>query len=156
VVVVAVVGYQLLPRNGGIGGPGPSPTPSLLARGAFTVASYTTTIDATGAGTSVSGTMHASNGDGAFTVALKCERTIEGLRWIGGDVTESTSPTNAPVGSRTAIVVKPGTPVKAIFVFQMSDAPSSTCLAFFDAMRVAGEDIPGAVQPIVGTVELAP
>ena len=38
VLVVAVVGYQFLPRSGGIGGQptiAPSPSPALLARGTF-------------------------------------------------------------------------------------------------------------------------
>ena len=39
VLLVAVVGYQFLPRSGGVGGEptvAPSPSPSLLARGNFT------------------------------------------------------------------------------------------------------------------------
>ena len=156
VLVLAVVGYQLIPKNGGIGGPAASPSPSLLAKGTFTVVGYATTIDAIGAGTNVSGTLHASNSEGAFTVALKCGRTVDGLHWIAGDVTESTSLTNAPVGSRTGIVLKPGSPAKAIFIFQMSDPAYPSCLAFFDAMLASGDDIAGGVQPIAGTVQLAP
>jgi hypothetical protein len=102
--------------------------------------------------------MSASNSDGAFTVDLKCERTINGLRWIGGDVTESTSLENAPVGSRTAIILKPGSPVQAIFVFQMNDPRSATCQAFFDDMLVIApqSEIDAGLEPIEGTIELAP
>ncbi|HJP87540.1 MAG TPA: hypothetical protein VJ850_00695 [Candidatus Limnocylindrales bacterium] len=154
VLVLAVVGYQFIPRNGGIGGPGPSPTPSLLAKGTFTVVGYTTTIDATGSGSNVSGTMTASSSQERFTVALQCERTIDGLRWIGGDVTDSTSRENAPVGTRTAILLKPGSPVEAIFVFEMNDPRSTSCLAFFDDMdRLLG---PAVTEPIAGTLQLAP
>ena len=156
VLVVAVAGYQLLPRSG-IGGPGPtiapSPTPAPLAKGTFTVVGITTTLDATGAGSNVSGSMTAGNSQGEFTVDLQCERTIDGLRWIGGDVTQSTSLQNAPVGSRTAIVLKPGAQVEAIFIFQMNDPRSASCLAFFDDMLKLGAI---STEPIVGTVQLAP
>lgn len=155
VLVVAVVGYQLLPRSGGIGGPGPSPTPSLLAKGTFTVNGINATLDAIGAGTNVSGTLTGSNSDGAYKVALKCEKTIAGLRWIGGDVTESTNLQNAPVGSRTAIVLKPGSPVKATFIFQMQDPASTSCLAFFNDMLALGP-IEGNLGTVAGTVEVAP
>jgi hypothetical protein len=158
VVVIAFAGYQFLPRNGGIGGPGPttspSPTPSLLAKGTFVVAGHNVTLDAAGSGSDVSGTMAvASADDGSFTVAQECSRTIEGVLWIGGDVTESTSVRNAPKGTRVAIVLKPGSPAEGIFVFQMSDPRSASCLAFFDDMRRLG---PILTQPIAGTVQLAP
>ena len=157
VLVVAVVGYQLLPGRGGFGGQPtlpPSPSPSLLAKGTFAVNGINVTIDAIGAGTNVSGTLTGSNTDGAYTIDLKCEKTIDGQRWIGGDVTQSTNLQNAPVGSRTAIVLKPGSPVAATFIFQMSDPASASCLAFFDDMlALAPID---TFSPIAGTVELAP
>ncbi len=158
VALVAFVGYQLLPRSGGVGGQptvAPSPTPSLLATGTFQVAGYNTTLDATGSGTNVSGTLRASSSEGGFTVALKCERTTDGIRWIGGDVTESTRLDDAPVGSRTAILLQQGTPAKGIFVFQMSDPASASCLAFFDDMLKVGP-FGDELQQITGTVELAP
>jgi hypothetical protein len=157
VLVIAVVGYQLLPRNGGVGGSptiAPSPTPSLLAKGTFEVNGINTTLDATGSGTNVSGTLTGSNSDGAYTVDLKCEKTIDGRRWIGGDVTRSTNLQNAPVGSRTAIVLKPGSPVEGTFIFQMSDPASASCLAFFDDMLALGPI--DTMSPINGTVQLAP
>jgi len=159
VLVVAIAGYQLLPRGGGVGGQptvAPSPSPSVLARGMFVVVGYTTTIDATGSGTNVSGTLQASNRDGAFTVALHCERTIDGLRWIGGDVTESTDLDNAPVGSRTAVILQQGSPAKAIFYFQMHDPASASCLAFFDDALKGGPLTDDMLEPITGTVQLAP
>jgi hypothetical protein len=156
VVLVAVVGYRFLPGNDGVGGPGPSPTPTLLAKGTFFVVGYNTTLDATGTGTNVSGSLHASNDKEAFTVALQCERTIDGVRWIGGDVTESTSLENAPVGSRTAIILQQGSPAKAIFYFQMNDPASASCMAFFDDALKGGPLTDDALQPITGTVQLAP
>jgi hypothetical protein len=157
VLVVALVGYQFLPRNGGIGGQptvAPSPTPSFLAKGTFVVNDINTTLDATGAGTNVSGTLTGSNSDGAYTVDLKCEKTINGRRWIGGDVTRSTNLQNAPLGSRTAIVLQPGSPVEGTFIFQMRDPASASCLAFFDDMLALGPI--DTLSPIAGTVQLAP
>ena len=72
-----------------------------------------------------------------------------------GDVTESTSLENAPVGSRTAILLQQGTPAKGIFVFQMNDPASASCLAFFDDMSKLGP-LGDSLQQITGTVQLAP
>ena len=157
VLVVAVVGYRFLPGNGGVGGQptiAPSPTPSLLARGTFIVQGFSTTLDATGSGSNVSGSM-STTGTGTFTTDLECERTINGLRWIGGDVTAS-SYSAAPKGTRAAILLQPGSPVRGIFVFQMNDPDSASCQAFFDDMLALGEDINAGLEPIIGTVELAP
>jgi hypothetical protein len=165
VLVVAVVGYQFLPGNGGIGGQptiAPSPSPALLARGTFKTpwlaAGAEVELDATGGASSVTGSMVVTVGSAGFTVDLECTRTTNaGLIWIGGDVTESANFTYAPKGTRTAIVFKRGTPVKAIFVFQMDDPRSASCLAFFDDMSPIGGEISEAdLQPIEGTVELGP
>ena len=160
VLVVAVVGYQFLPRAGGPGGQPtitPSPSAALLARGTFTAtvgSGYTVVLDATGADSSVSGSMVVSQGTKGYTVDLECTRTIDGLLWIGGDVTESTY-SEAPAGTRAAIVFKRGSPVKAIFVWQMPDPRSASCQAFFDDM-IAGDDVRAGMEPIEGTLELGP
>lgn len=164
VVVVAVAGYQFLPRNDGIGGQptiAVSPSPALLARGTFTVHvgdGYTVDLDATGGASSVTGSMIVSQAtNGGFTVDLECTRTIDGLLWIGGDVTESTY-SEAPADTRAAIVLKRGSPVEAIFVWQMNDPRSASCQAFFDDMIAPGGtgDIQAGMGPIEGTVELGP
>ena len=164
VLVVAVVGYQFLPRTGGIGGQptiAPSPSPALLARGTFTVQvgdDYTVVLDATGGASSVTGSMIVSNPtNGGYTVDLECTRTIDGLLWSGGDVTESTN-SDAPAGTRAAIVFKRGSPVEAIFVWQMNDPRSASCQAFFDDMIANGGagDLPAGMGPIEGTIELGP
>lgn len=164
VLVAAVVGYQFLPRDGGIGGQptiAPSPSQALLARGTFTAqvgGGYTVDLEATGGGSSVTGSMivsHATNG--GYTVDLECTRTIDGLLWIGGDVTESTN-SDAPAGTRAAIVLLRGSPVKAIFAWQMNDPRSASCQAFFDDMIPSGGtgEIQAGMEPIEGTVELGP
>jgi hypothetical protein len=164
VVVVAVVGSLFLPRSGGPGGQPtitPSPSPALLARGTFTVHvgdGYTVDLDATGADSSVIGRLVVTKQTGgAFTVDLECTRTIDGLVWIGGDVTESTN-SEAPAGTRAAIVLKRGSPVKAIFAWQMNDPRAASCEAFFDAI-VALEgsgNIQAGMGPVEGTLELGP
>jgi len=158
VLVVALAGYQLLPRNGSVGGPttGPSPTPTLLAQGTFVVKGFNTTLDATGAGSSVSGTMRVvPPGGGVMAVDLQCERTIDGLLWIGGDITEQTADMSAQKGTRAAIVFDPVAPVKAVFAFQFNDPRSATCLAFFDDILALGP-LDSSLEPIQGTVTLNP
>ena len=160
VLVVAVVGYQFLPQNGGPGGQpttAPSPSQALLARGSFTAQvgnGYTVDLDATGGGSSVTGRMIVSQGTAGYTVDLECARTIDGLLWIGGDVTQSTYK-DAPAGTRAAIVLERGTPVKAIFAWQANGPRSASCQAFFDDV-IAGDDVRPGLAPITGTVELGP
>lgn len=165
VLVVAVVGYQFLPGNGGVGGQptiAPSPSQALLARGSFTAqvgGGYTVDLDATGGASSVTGSMTVSSHEtnGSFTVDLECTRTIDGLLWIGGDVTESTY-SEAPADTRAAIVLERGSPVKGIFVWQMNDPRSASCQAFFDDMIATGGagDLRAGLKPIEGTLELGP
>jgi hypothetical protein len=164
VLVVAVVGYQFLPGSGGVGGQptiAPSPSQALLARGTFTVHvgdGYAVDLDATGGASSVTGSMIVSHPTkGGFTVDLECTRTIDGLLWIGGDVTESTY-SEAPADTRAGIVLERGSPVKGIFVWQMNDPRSASCQAFFDdiiAVEGAG-NIRSGLGPIEGTLELGP
>ena len=162
VLVLAFVGYQFLPGNGGIGGKptiAPSPSPALLARGSFTAlvgGGYTVDLDATGGAPSVTGSMTVANGtNGRYTVDLECTRTIDGLLWIGGDVTESTN-SDAPAGTRAAIVLKRGSPVQAIFAWQMNDPRSASCQSFFDNIIASTGDIEAGMEPITGTLELGP
>jgi hypothetical protein len=99
---------------------------------------YTVDLDATGGASSVTGSMVVSHAiNGGFTVDLECTRTIDGLLWIGGDVTQSTY-SETPAGTRAAIVFERGFPVKAIFVWQGSDPRSASCQAFFDDMIASG------------------
>ena len=164
VLVVAVVGYQFLPGNGGVGGQptiAPSPSQALLARGTFTAqvgGGYAVDLDATGEDSSVTGSMIVSQATkGGYTVDLECTRTIDGLLWIGGDVTESTN-SDAPAGTRAAIILKRGDPVEALFAWQMDDPPSASCQAFFDDMIALDPtaDPRAGMEPIEGTVELGP
>ena len=83
---------------------------------------------------------------------------LDGRVLIGGDTTDSTS-VYATKGARTAIVLKPGSPVHAVFEFEVVGRPAASCLAFLDAMidatitTVVGD---GALEPIEGTVEFDP
>jgi hypothetical protein len=160
VLVVAVAGYQFLPRSGGIGGQPtatPSPSPTLLAKGNFTTSGATVRLDATRAGDEVAGSMTVLGPEGDFTVDLQCERASgTGLLWIAGDVTSSTDSKNAPMNTRAGIVFQRGSPPKALFVFQMNDPRSATCEAFFDDLIAAegGEPDFAPLAPIVGTLQL--
>ena len=162
VLVVAVVGSQFLPRSGGTGGQpsiAPSSSPALLARGTFVAKGAETQLDATGADDGVRGTMGVAHDGMSFTVDLKCGRTADdGRILIAGDTTESTS-NFATTGTRTAIALKPGSPVVAAFEFEDPAAKAESCLAFLDAimdrpnLATLGPD---ALEPIQGTVQLAP
>jgi hypothetical protein len=157
-LLLAVAACQSLPGNGDTGGQpttAPSPSPALLASGTFRFPPMDAAVvlDATGDGSEVTGTMTVSNEAMSFTVDLECALTTEDDRiLIGGDTTESTFD-STPTGTRTAIVLKPGSPVQAIFAWQGSDlvrAPS--CMAFLEDMSAETT----GPAPIEGTVELGP
>jgi hypothetical protein len=169
VLLVAVVGYQFLPRSGSVGGqptPSPSPSPSLLARGTFTAHGITAELDATGSDADVAGTMSLSVGTGRATVDLECARTTaHGLIEIGGLVTDSTIDANTqdwhegfPEGRGVVITFEPGSPVKGIWWVSLADQPVASCAALFESLDSEGETLPGAVglDPIQGTVEFGP
>jgi hypothetical protein len=163
VLVVAVVGYQFLPRSAGVAGEptiSPLPSPTLLAQGNFHAKGADVELNATGDGDSVEGTMIVGDPDvPLFAVDLTCALTAEdGRILIAGDTTQSNSEWAAK-GEVTAIVLEPGSPVHAVFAFQ-SDAPSaSSCTEFLESIvdnhftTAIGD---GALEPIEGTVELRP
>jgi hypothetical protein len=171
VLIVAVLGYQFLPRSGGVGGEptiAPSPSPSLLARGTFTAQGITAELDATGSGADVAGTMALSQAgtSNSATVDLECARTTaEGLIQIGGLLTESAWDPNAqdwndgfPTGQRVAVTFEPGSPVKAIWFVTFADDGVASCAALFENMDSGDEILPGqpGFDPISGTVEFGP
>ncbi len=177
VLVVAIGGYQLLPGRSGSGGANATaaPSPALLARGNFMTDLYAVELEAIAQGPSVTGRMtvswdesleDASSVDGSFIVDLQCTRTTEdGMIMIGGVTTEvaGSGSVIAPVGSRAAVVLKPGSPVQATIWAQrgghvIAFAPS--CPASLDEQllweRGTHRDGESFLEPIEGTVELGP
>ena len=164
VLVIAVVGYNLLPGLG-VGGPSPtpSPSPSPLAVGSFISHGGQIELDATGEGSNVTGSMTYTDVNGAeighFAVDLACTRTTEsGLIMIGGPTTDSTNVDDyAPVGSNVALVLERGSPVKAVIWFEYPD-PQASCPAFLESIPDGPDSAfePAALEPIDGTLELAP
>ena len=159
VLLVAVVGYRFLPGNGGVGSRptiAPSPSPPLLAVGNFTSHGVTAQLDARGAGDSVTGILTVSEPGRQATVDLECSRKTGGLIIIGGLVGDSTFDDGFPAGRRVAVIFKPGSPVKAVWwIALVAEAPVDTCQALVDDMFKPEEAVPG-LEPIEGTVELAP
>jgi hypothetical protein len=160
VLVVAFAGFQLLPGSGGVGGEptiAPSPSPTLLARGAFTSHGVAAQIDATGSGDDVAGTLTVSDSGQDATVDLECARTTDdGLIEIGGLVTESTFDDGFPKDRRVAVIFEPGSPVKAVWRIALVAEPvDPSCQALFETMDKPGADDPRpGLEPIEGTVEL--
>jgi hypothetical protein len=157
VLVVAVVGYNVLPGRGGVGGP-----PAPLAKGSFISHGGQIELDATGDGADVTGSMTYTDvgGEetGSFTVDLACTRTTDGgLVLIGGPVTDSTVDL-APEGANVAIVLQRGSPVKAEIWLEGPDPHEPSCPAFLETVPDLGDPgrDPSALEPIEGTIELRP
>jgi hypothetical protein len=154
-LVVAVAGCQSGSGNGGTGGEptsASSPAPARLASGNFRFPPMDAAVvlDASGAGSDATGTLTVSNDEMSFAVDLECAlRTEDGRILIGGDTTESTFDTT-PKGTRTAIVLKAGSPVQAIFAWQGTDqARAPSCTAFLEDQSPDTVDL----VPINGTID---
>ena len=155
-VLLAAVGCQAGPGNRGSGQPtnAPSSSPAALASGTFRFPPMDAAVvlDAAGEGSDVTGTMTVSNEEMALSVDLECALTAEdGRILIGGDTTESTF-NETPTGTRTAIVLKPGSPVSAVFAWQGTDPAQPSCTAFLEDMSSGTTEL----APIEGTIELGP
>ena len=162
VLLLAVAACQSQPGSGDTGSQpatgrptsAPSSSPALIASGTFRFPPMAAAVvlDATGDGSDATGTMTVSGEAGSFTVDLECALTAEdGRILIGGDTAESTFD-DTPTGTRTAIVLKPGSPVQAVFAWQGTDPAQPSCLAFLEDMSAGTVDL----APIEGTVELGP
>ena len=163
VLVVAFAGFQLLPSSGGVGGEptiGPSPSPSVLARGTFRVKGTPVELNATGGGDSVGGTMTVSGdaGETMFVVDLECARiAADGRILIAGETTEAAA--WATKGTYSAIVIKPGSPAHGGFGFAEDASSANGCMGYLDEIidrHFATAIGDGALEPIDGTVELRP
>ena len=158
VLLVAVVGYNLLPGLG-VGGPGatPSPSPAPLAVGNFTSHGVVAQLDARGADASVTGSLTVSDAGMEATVTLECSRTYDGgMLAIGGLVTDSTFDDNFPAGRRVAVIFERGSPVKAVwYVALVAEPMVDSCRELVEDV-IDPEDFRPAMEPIEGTVELAP
>ena len=175
VLLVAVVGYNLLPGLG-IVGPGatPAPSPSLLARGNFIEHDWgRVEFEANRVGSSTTGRMTVGEGRGSgwpITVELQCTRTTEdGLVLIGGVTTNAPSELSAlyPVGSRAGIVLKRGPSVRAnVWVGSLTNVTATQttdCLTYLDAWLTfeqrtgpAGFEYPLRALDDEATVEFGP
>jgi hypothetical protein len=154
VLVVAFVGYQLLPTIAS------SSSSKLLASGTFNAKGAPVELDATRNGDSVTGTMTVADETGGtlFAVDLECARTAhDGRILIAGDTTEAAA--WATQGTYTAIVLKPGSPVRAAFGFGEDAASATSCAEYLDEIidqHFATAIGDGALEPIEGTVQLGP
>jgi hypothetical protein len=169
VLAIAILGLNLLPKSG-VGGPSatatPSPTASTvaLAEGTFSSHGGDIQLDATGGGTNVAGTMTYADSGGAhlggFVVDLACTRTTDrGLILIGGRVSDSTNAyvESAPVGKNVAIVLQPGSPVRAELSGEWDTSPHEPdCMTYLRSIPDLGDQArePNALEPIDGTIDL--
>jgi hypothetical protein len=160
VLVVALLGYQFLPGLG-VGTsptPSPAPTPAPLAVGNFISHGVTAQLDAHGTGAEVTGTLSVSDEGGSATVTLECTgKTSGGLIVIGGLVTDSTYVDYFPEGHRVGVIFERGSPVKAVWWVSLADeAPLTTCAALLEQVSETEDEAPAGMEPIEGSVELAP
>lgn len=134
VLVVAVLGYQLLPRSGGIGGqPTTAPTPSPTAAPGGTVhyeldgAPATTDVDVVADGTTVSGTAVTTlTTRGTHTVRLECVDR-DGDTWALAGTVEQTTVPGEDAGAWSAVIVRNGTPQQIAIWLSDPKAEGSDC-----------------------------
>jgi hypothetical protein len=139
----------------------PSASPAPLAKGSFGSHGGKIQLDVTGDGPTVTGKMiytdEGNAANGGFVVNLVCTRTTNaGLILIGGPIIEATNAyfESAPVGSNIALILQPGTPVKAEINVEHPDPHEPSCSEYLDS--ISDERPAGALEPITGTIELRP
>ena len=143
VVLAVVLGSRFLPADSGVGAPPETGSPSAAAApGAvsgqvtFTLGDTPVTIDmdAMADGSALSGTAVISFDTDEFTIDLECSRQFDDTTWIlGGTTTESTTD-NSPVGTRSAVLVRDGTPQELILWFE-DPPPADDCAGFVNGLQ---------------------
>ena len=175
VLVVAVVGYQFLPRSGGVGGQptiAPSPSPTLLARGSFAHMDWgPVEFEATREGSNVTGRMTIGLEDGTpadpekgfVGVDFQCGRTTEdGLMAIGGYSTDGAGLTFRvhEEGTLFALVLRRGSPINGQLwggtLENMPSTQTTDCLAYLDAWLPVARLNDPMLHELRGTVEFGP
>jgi hypothetical protein len=162
-ILVAVIAFAGCSGSAASQAPNPgataAPTVAPLAVGEFTSHGVTAKLDARGTGDDVAGTLTVSDTGQSATVDLECSRTAEGgLLMIGGLVTDSTFTEYFPKDHRVAVILRAGSPVQAVWwVTLPGEPPVESCRALMDDILAdAGNEAIEGLEPIDGTVQLAP
>lgn len=139
VLIVAVVGYQLLPRTGGTGGqPGPPTVLDGIVHYQSDGADATTEVDAVADGASVSGTaLTTFTVRGTHTVRLECAAR-DGDTWALGGTTEQTTLPGERAGDWSAVIVKDGSPQRIGIWLSDPKSEGTDCDGWLAAIDLAG------------------
>ena len=99
----------------------------------------TVEVAASAIGSRLAGTATVANAPDRFTIGLECFRMFDDTTWIlGGEIVESTS-AGQPVGTRTAVLVRDGSPQQVILWFEDAASPAGAgCPAFVNAILREG------------------
>jgi hypothetical protein len=148
VLVVAVIGYQLLPRAGGTGGqPGPPTVLDGTVHYRLDGAAATTEVDAVADGASVSGTAVSTfDFRGTHTVRLECAAR-DGDTWALGGTVDETSYPGERAGGWSAVIVKDGSPQRIGIWLSDTKSEGIDCAGWLSSIDLA--DIgPENFQPV--------
>ncbi len=97
--------------------------------------SATVNADASAIGSRLAGTATVAIASDRFTIGLECSRMFDDTTWIlGGEIIQSTSEGQA-VGTRSAVIVRDGSPQQVILWFEDPSSPAGAgCAAFVNAI----------------------
>jgi hypothetical protein len=165
VVVVIVIGTQLLPRTGGVGG-APSAEPTATPIGGSVefqldgapATSVVDVVTATADGSSVSGTAVTTFGSGAqHKVRLECAARDRD-RWGFVGTTEQTTVPGEQAGEWSGVFVQDGSPQQIGILMGVAKEPGDDCAAKFGGwdMSTMGLSNPVESGGLVPPPDLAP
>jgi hypothetical protein len=147
VLVTLVLGRALLPGGSNVGGPA-GPPATISGQVTYLLGDeITVDVDASANGSSLSGGATVSYGADQFTIGLHCARMFDDTTWmLGGEIDEST-PGGQPVGTRTAVIVREGSPQQVSLWF---DDPSAgaDCPAFLNGIPNDAVEGLGYLRPV--------
>jgi hypothetical protein len=141
VLLVAVAGYQLIPRTSGPGVAGSAPVSTPNPFGGTVQYQLdggpaTTEVDAVAVGASVSGTAVTTFREATHTVQLGCAAQKRGSWVLGGTVEKTTVP-GETAGYWSAVIVKDGSPQQIGIWLSGDPSSASDCEAFVASIEPA-------------------
>lgn len=146
-LVPVVVGSRFLPGGSNVGGPSAVSISGQVTFLLGGVDEFTVGVDASAIGSSLSGSAAVSYDGGDVRIRFGCARLFDATTWMLAGEIEGATPGTVDVGTRTALIVREGSPQQVGLWFE--DAPpAADCDAFVSAIPADAVEDPASLSPV--------